>query len=61
VVAALEEIEKPKAALEFPFVVSLRELVHAAYEQEALRQMTPAEWRARVKSLAAPPAKREGQ
>jgi len=57
--AALAEIEKPKAALELPFVGALRELVHAAHEQPALRQTTPAEWRARVKSLAAPPAKRE--
>ncbi|HWS90574.1 MAG TPA: family 20 glycosylhydrolase [Pyrinomonadaceae bacterium] len=59
--AALAEVEKPKAALEFPFLPALRELVHAAHEQPALRQMTPAEWRARVKSLAAPPAKRGGQ
>jgi hexosaminidase len=59
--AALAEIEKPKAALEFPFMTALRELVHAAHEQPALRQTTPAEWRARVRSLAAPPAKRDGQ
>ena len=59
--AALAEIEKPKAALELPFVGALRELVHAAHEQPALRQTTPAEWRARVKSLAAPPAKSGGQ
>lgn len=55
--AALAEIEKPKAALEFPFMTALRELVHAAHEQPSLRQTTPAEWRARVKTLAAPPAK----
>jgi hexosaminidase len=59
--AALAEIEKPKAALEFPFVTALRELVHAAAEQASLRQTTPAEWRARVKSLAAPPAKRDDE
>jgi hexosaminidase len=59
--AALAEIEKPKAALEFPFIEALRELVHAAHEQPALRQMTPAEWRARIKTLAAPPAKRDEQ
>lgn len=57
--AALAEIEKPKAALEFTFVGALRELVHAAHEQPTLRQATPAEWRARVKSLAAPPAKND--
>jgi len=56
--AALAEIEKPKAALEFPFMTALRELVHAAHEQSALRQTTPAEWRARIKTLAAPPAKK---
>ncbi|HVF67008.1 MAG TPA: family 20 glycosylhydrolase [Pyrinomonadaceae bacterium] len=55
--AALAEIEKPKAALELPCVGALRELVHAAHEQAALRQTTPAEWRARVRSLATPPAK----
>lgn len=59
--AALAEIEKPKAALEFTFMTALRELVHAAHEQPALRQTTPAEWRARIKSLAAPPAKRDEQ
>lgn len=59
--AALEEIAKPKAAVEFPFVGALRELVHAAHEQSALRQTPPAEWRARIKTLAAPPAKRNGQ
>ncbi|MFL6283712.1 MAG: beta-N-acetylhexosaminidase [Pyrinomonadaceae bacterium] len=57
--AALTEIEKPKAALEFPFIGALRELVHAAHEQPALKQMTPAEWRARVRVLAAPPAKKD--
>ncbi|HEV7891514.1 MAG TPA: family 20 glycosylhydrolase [Pyrinomonadaceae bacterium] len=55
--AALAEIEKPKAALELPFIGALRELVHAAHEQPSLRQTTPAEWRAHIKSLAAPPAK----
>jgi hexosaminidase len=57
--AALAEIEKPKAALEFPFIGALRELVYAAHEQQALKQLTPAEWRARVKTLAAPPAKND--
>jgi len=56
--AALAEIAKPKAALEFPFMTALRELVHAAHEQAALRQTTPAEWRARIRTLAAPPAKK---
>jgi hypothetical protein len=59
--AALAEIAKPKAALEFPFVESLRQLVFAASELPSLKQTTPDEWRARVRSLAAPPAKREEQ
>ena len=53
--AALAEIEKPKAALEFPFMPALRELVHAAHEQTALRDTAPADWRKRVRELANPP------
>ena len=53
--AALAEIEKPKAALEFPFMPALRELVHAAHEQTALRDTAPADWRRRVRELANPP------
>jgi hexosaminidase len=55
--AVLDEASKPKAALELPAVQGMRLLVIAAAEQSALRQTTPAEWKARVKSLAAPPAK----
>ena len=53
--AALAELEKPKAALEFPFLPALRELVHAAHEQTALRDTAPADWRRRVRELANPP------
>lgn len=53
--AALAEIDKPKAALEFPFMPALRELVVAAYERSALRDTTPADWRKRVRELANPP------
>ena len=53
--AALAEVEKPKAALEFPFLPALRELVHAAHEQAALRDTPPADWRRRVRELANPP------
>jgi hexosaminidase len=53
--ASLAEIEKPKAALEFPFLPALRELVHAAYEQPQLKTETPADWRKRVRELADPP------
>jgi hexosaminidase len=52
--AALEEAAKPKAALEFPFIPSLRELIVAAYELPQLKTTTPTEWRKRVKQLAAP-------
>jgi len=55
--AALEQIAKPKAALEFPIVHSLRQLVVAASEMSRLKQMTPAEWKSQVKTLAAPPRK----
>lgn len=53
--AALEQIAKPKAALEFPVVPSVRQLVVAASEMSRLKQMTPAEWKAHVRTLAAPP------
>jgi hexosaminidase len=55
--AALEQAAKPKAALEFPFITSLRQLVIAASELPRLKQSTPTEWKAQVKTLAAPPAK----
>jgi hexosaminidase len=51
----LDEAAKPKAALEFPFIPSLRELIVAAYEMPQLKTSTPTEWRKRVKQLAAPP------
>ncbi|HVF44051.1 MAG TPA: family 20 glycosylhydrolase, partial [Pyrinomonadaceae bacterium] len=56
--AALAELEKPKAALEFPFLPALRELVHAAYEQPRLKTEAPADWRQRVRELASPPKKK---
>jgi hexosaminidase len=55
--AALENAAKPKAALEFVVIPSLRQLVIAASELPRLAQMTPAEWREHVKTMAAPPAK----
>jgi hexosaminidase len=55
--AALEQTAKPKAALEFPVVPAVRQLVIAAAELPRLGQMTAAEWRAHVKALSAPPAK----
>lgn len=52
--AALEEAAKPKAALEFPAIPSLRELIVAAYELPQLKTTPPTDWRKRVKQLAAP-------
>src|SRR5947209_7209313 len=55
--AALEEVAKPKAALDFPVIPSLRDLVVAAYELPQLKTTTPADSRKRVKQLAAPAKK----
>jgi hexosaminidase len=51
--AVLEQAAKPKAALEFPIIPSIRELIIAAYELPQLKTMSPAEWRSRVKQIAA--------
>jgi hexosaminidase len=59
--AALEEAAKPKAALELVVVPAVKELVIAASELSRLRETTPAEWRGRVKTLAAPPAQKPGR
>ncbi|HSE23358.1 MAG TPA: family 20 glycosylhydrolase [Pyrinomonadaceae bacterium] len=42
---ALDEAAKPKAALEFPVVSSVRALVVAAAELQQLKTMTPADWK----------------
>jgi len=55
--AALEQVARPKAAVEFPVVPSIRQLVVAAAELPRLSQMSPAEWKTQVKALAAPPTK----
>jgi hexosaminidase len=55
--AALEQVARSKAAVEFPVVPSVRQLVVAAAELPQLSQMTPAEWKTQVKALATPPAK----
>ena len=52
--AMLDKAAKPKAALEFPFLPSLRELIVAAAELPQLKSASPADWRQRVKQLAAP-------
>jgi len=55
--AALENAAKPKAALEFAVIPSLRQLVIAASELPRLSEMTPAEWREYVKLQATQPPK----
>ncbi|HKZ80869.1 MAG TPA: family 20 glycosylhydrolase [Pyrinomonadaceae bacterium] len=50
--ALLDVAAKPKAALEFAIIPSVRELVIAASELARLQQTTPMEWRKSVKALA---------
>jgi hexosaminidase len=50
--ARLDLAAKPKAAVEFPIIPSMRELVIAAAELSSLQQLSPAEWKARVTSMA---------
>jgi hexosaminidase len=58
--AALGEATKPKAALEFAIIPSVRQLVVAASELPRLKTMAPADWKTQVKNLAAPPAEQPG-
>lgn len=55
--ARLDEAAKPKAALEFVVITSVRELVIAAAELPELKSTTPAEWRKRIRALAGPAKK----
>jgi hexosaminidase len=52
--ARLDEAAKPKAALEFVVIISVRKLVIAAAELPQLRSTTPAEWKKRVTTMAGP-------
>jgi hexosaminidase len=54
--AMLDEAAKPKAALEFVVITSLRKLVIAAAELPQLKTAAPAEWKKRVTMLATPPS-----
>ena len=54
--AKLDEAAKPKAALEFVVITSVRKLVIAAAELPQLRSTTPAEWQKRITTMAAPSA-----
>jgi hexosaminidase len=51
--AILEQAAKPKAALEFPIIPSMRELIIAAYELPQRKTMSQTEWRSHVKQLVA--------
>jgi len=54
--AKLDEAAKPKAALEFVVITSVRKLVIAAAELPQLRSTTPGEWQKRITTMAAPSA-----
>ena len=55
--ATLDEVAKPKAALEFVIVPSIRKLVIAATELPQLNTMSPVEWKKQVTTLATPAKK----
>ncbi|HEX9421729.1 MAG TPA: family 20 glycosylhydrolase, partial [Pyrinomonadaceae bacterium] len=55
--AKLDEAAKPKAALEFVIIPSVRKLVVAAAELPQLKSMTASDWNRRVTTLASPPKK----
>jgi hexosaminidase len=50
--ATIEQAAKPKAALEFAVIPSIKKLVVAAAELPQLKAATPAEWQKRVNALA---------
>lgn len=50
--AKLDEATKPKAALEFVVIPSVRKLVFAAAELSQLKSTNPTEWKKRVNTLA---------
>ncbi len=50
--AILDRAAKPKAAVEFAVIPSVRQLVTAAAELPRLKSMSAQEWRTRVKTLA---------
>ncbi|HXT71996.1 MAG TPA: family 20 glycosylhydrolase [Vicinamibacterales bacterium] len=59
-VAILDRAARPKAALEFPLVPLMRELVFAAMSQAEARAMSLPDWRQHVRTLAAPPRRGRG-
>src|SRR6185503_139390 len=54
--ARLDEAAKPKAALEFVVITSVRRLVIAAAELPQLKATTRTEWNKRVTTMATPVA-----
>ncbi|MBA3693501.1 MAG: family 20 glycosylhydrolase [Acidobacteria bacterium] len=54
--AELDQIAKPKAALEFAVVSPVRLLISAAFEMPNRKNMSAAEWRERIRKSAAPNA-----
>ncbi len=54
-VSTLDRAGRPKAALEFPMVPLMRELVFAAMSQTEARRMSRDAWRAHVRARAAAP------
>jgi hypothetical protein len=59
-IAVLDRAARPKAALEFPFLPMLRELVFATTLQADLKSSSSAEWRAKVRAAANPPRRGRG-
>ena len=55
--AKLDEASKPKAALEFVVIPSVRKLVIAAAELPQLNSMPVSDWKKRINTLASPPKK----
>jgi hexosaminidase len=55
--ALIDRISKSQSEVEFAILPSVRLLVMAAIESSQLKTMTPAEWKARVTTLAAPAKK----
>ena len=58
--ATLDRASRPTAALEFPFAPLVRELVFAAMTQADARTMSAADWRQKVRTLAAPARRGRG-
>ena len=59
-IAVLDRAARPKAALEFPFLPMLRELVFATTLQGDVKTLSAADWRAKVRAAANPPRRGRG-